>query len=81
MKIKQFDSEAPHLTGEVLLDDPTVDVFMATAIAFQDIAQGKRWLTMPSDSFGRNPPISVIDSEDGRKKILNELALIEHGMF
>jgi uncharacterized protein (DUF2384 family) len=64
-----------------LVDDPSVEVFMAAAAAFQGVDEGKRWLTMPSESFGNKPPLAEIGSEEGRKKILNELALIEHGMF
>jgi len=79
-RTKQFDA-ASHSSGETLLDDPRIEVLMAVAIAFHDVAEGKRWLKMPSDSLGKKSPLSVIGSKDGRQKILNELALIEHGMF
>lgn len=69
------------LNSLALAENPTIDVFMAAAIAFKGIEEGKRWLAMPNEAFESKPPLTVIDSVEGRGKILNELALIEHGMF
>lgn len=64
-----------------ILDDPSIEVFMAAAIAFRGVEAGKRWLTTPIAIFDIEAPLAQIHSAEGRKKILSELALIEHGMF
>lgn len=43
--------------------------------------EAKRWSTTPSESFDRKTSISVIYSAEGRLKILDEVAMIEHGTF
>lgn len=71
----------PNLFAESFLNDARANVLMAVAAAFQDANEARRWLTTPSESFDKKPPISVIDSTDGRQKILNEVVMIEHGTF
>ena len=75
-------SKAPQKhSSSAFAQDTNIEIFMAAAIAFQGVDEGKLWLTTPSESFNGKPPLSVINSVEGRQKILNELALVEHGMF
>jgi len=64
-----------------LLQDPIVEVFMAAAIAFQDVKRGKAWLLSPIQAFDHQPPIAAINTPQGRERIMNELGIIAHGMF
>jgi RNA polymerase sigma-70 factor, ECF subfamily len=71
----------PSLYVSYLMEDPTVQILMAAAAAFQNIETGRSWLLTPSPSLGNVPPMKLITTQSGREMVTNELGLIEHGMF
>ena len=54
---------------------------MAASAAFQNVETGRSWLFTPNQSLGNVAPVTMISTESGREKVINELGLIEHGMF
>jgi antitoxin Xre/MbcA/ParS-like protein len=75
------DREAPDARVSFLFEDPIVQVLMTVSAAFQRVETGRSWLFTPNQSLGNVPPIAMISTEVGREKVVNELGLVEHGMF
>jgi hypothetical protein len=71
----------PDPRTSFLIDDPIVQVLMSASAAFQNVEAGRSWLFTPNQSLGNLAPVTMISTESGREKVINELGLIEHGMF
>jgi hypothetical protein len=73
----------PYSDKEVqnIANSPAVGVLMAAAAAFQDVETGRSWLSTPRVSLGGKTPLTLIATDEGRQVVLNELGLIQNGMF
>ena len=71
--IGQLASDQEHT--RVLINDPSLEIFMAAAIAFQDVRKGKRWLTMPTTlSIRRLLSRRLIRTKDDERFSMNSLS-------
>ena len=61
--------------------DEALGIFGEACITFSDSQRALEWLTLPSDIFGGQAPLAMLDSSDGRGAVRAQLARIEHGIF
>ena len=48
---------------------------------FDDVEQGKAWMTDTVSSLGGNTPVSLLDTMEGSELVLDTLSRIEFGVF
>jgi putative toxin-antitoxin system antitoxin component (TIGR02293 family) len=78
-------AEVKRLIAEALwsvkLVDPIVEVTARAMEVFGSREKALRWLKAPVRSLGDQPPLSLLDTEEGIERVKDVLGRVEHGVW